>query len=52
MKKIIITKDKSHTLLDITTNQHYHSIYGAINESKHVFIKNGILSLNKKKLTY
>lgn len=41
-KKIVYTQDGSHTLYDVSINEHYHSINGAIQESKHVFIKAGI----------
>lgn len=42
LHEIIITKDNSHTIYLPHLNEHYHSIYGAIQESKHVFIKNGL----------
>lgn len=41
--KIIITADGSHTLLLEEYGEHYHSTYGAINESMHVYIENGII---------
>jgi len=37
-----ITSDGSHTLLNTDLNETYHSRYGAIQESMHVFIKNGL----------
>ena len=40
--KIKITNDGSSTLFLPHLNEHYHSIHGAIQESVHVFIKNGI----------
>ncbi len=40
--KIIITADGSHTLLIEEYGEHYHSTYGAINESMHVYIENGM----------
>lgn len=39
--KIFITEDGSHSLLNTQLNETYHSIHGAIQESRHVFIKNG-----------
>lgn len=42
MIKIISTKDGSDTLYSPQFNEHYHSTFGAINESKHIFIKEGI----------
>ena len=40
--QIIITTDGSTSLLNTTLNETYHSIHGAIRESVHVFIKNGL----------
>lgn len=36
------TSDGSHTLLNTDLNETYHSRHGAIQESQHVFIKNGL----------
>ena len=36
------TADGSHTLFVPELNETYHSIHGAIQESQHVFIKNGL----------
>jgi tRNA U34 5-methylaminomethyl-2-thiouridine-forming methyltransferase MnmC len=41
-RELVITSDGSHTLFLPEVNEHYHSYHGAINESKHVFIKNGL----------
>ncbi len=41
-RKIITTTDGSNTLFVPGLNEHYHSIHGAIQESEHVFIKNGL----------
>src|SRR6187402_327399 len=38
---VITTSDGSHSLLNTTLNETYHSTHGAIQESIHVFIKNG-----------
>ena len=43
LKKILKTSDNSHTIYVPNLNETYHSIYGAITESNHVFIKNGLL---------
>ncbi|MCC9136526.1 tRNA (5-methylaminomethyl-2-thiouridine)(34)-methyltransferase MnmD [Pontibacter silvestris] len=44
------TKDGSNTLYVPELNEHYHSIHGALQESQHVFIKNGLEHvLNTKK---
>lgn len=50
--KIITTSDGSHSLLNTTLHETYHSIHGAVQESKHVFIVHGLdhwLERNKKK---
>lgn len=39
--QIIITEDGSHTLFVREINEHYHSVHGAISESRHVFIEAG-----------
>jgi tRNA U34 5-methylaminomethyl-2-thiouridine-forming methyltransferase MnmC len=40
--QIILTKDGSPTLLDPVHHSSYHSIHGAIQESRHVFISAGL----------
>ncbi len=40
--QIITTNDGSHTLFSEQFNEVYHSRHGAIEESKHVFIKSGL----------
>lgn len=40
--KIILTSDGSHSLLNTTLDETYHSRHGAVQESQHVFIKNGL----------
>ena len=42
LNTIVKTNDGSPTLYSQTFNQTYHSTHGAIAESEHVFIKNGI----------
>lgn len=39
---IITTADGSHTLFVPEMNEHFHSVHGAIQESMHVFIRNGL----------
>lgn len=41
MNKIIKTSDGSHTIYVPELDEHYHSIHGAVQESEHIFIKNG-----------
>jgi tRNA U34 5-methylaminomethyl-2-thiouridine-forming methyltransferase MnmC len=48
---LVITKDGSHTLFVPALNDHYHSTYGAIQESKHVFINEGLKCCPKKNIT-
>lgn len=36
------TEDGSHTLFNETVGEHYHSLYGAIQESEHIFIRAGL----------
>lgn len=39
---IIKTSDGSVTLYNASLDEHYHSVHGAVQESRHVFIKNGL----------
>jgi tRNA U34 5-methylaminomethyl-2-thiouridine-forming methyltransferase MnmC len=41
MQKLILTSDGSHTIYIPELNEHYHSIHGAISESRHVFLEAG-----------
>ncbi|HWI90293.1 MAG TPA: tRNA (5-methylaminomethyl-2-thiouridine)(34)-methyltransferase MnmD [Flavisolibacter sp.] len=53
-RKIIITEDGSHSIAIPEWNVIYHSIHGAIQESKHIFIEAGlnyILNNSPKKLS-
>jgi len=40
--QIIETGDGSHTLYHLTLDEHYHSVHGSVQESKHVFIEMGL----------
>lgn len=44
------TADGSFTLYVPSLDEHYHSYHGALQEAKHVFIENGVLSLKSKKI--
>lgn len=44
------TEDGSHTLYVPDMKEHYHSTHGAIQESSHVFIRNGLDQCHKQKL--
>ncbi|PIE50185.1 MAG: peptidase [Flavobacteriales bacterium] len=46
-REIKTTKDGSKTLYINDLNESYHSQHGAIQEAKHVFIKNGLNQVNK-----
>lgn len=47
--KIITTADGSHSVFNETLHETYHSVHGAIQESLHVFIKNGLEALTIKR---
>lgn len=50
MKRTVIdTEDNSKTLLIDNTDITYHSRHGAVTESNHIFIKNGLEALKNKK---
>lgn len=42
MHRLVITSDGSHTVYVPELDEHYHSVFGAIQESEHIFIKNGL----------
>jgi tRNA U34 5-methylaminomethyl-2-thiouridine-forming methyltransferase MnmC len=42
---VVKTGDGSNSLFVSHLNEHYHSIHGAVQESMHVFIRSGLLSL-------
>jgi tRNA U34 5-methylaminomethyl-2-thiouridine-forming methyltransferase MnmC len=46
--EIILTADGSHSLYVPELDEHYHSIYGAIQESRHVFIQEGFYQQKKR----
>lgn len=47
-RRIITTADGSNTFELVGKGEHYHSTFGAVQESSLVFIKNGLLSLSGK----
>jgi tRNA U34 5-methylaminomethyl-2-thiouridine-forming methyltransferase MnmC len=49
-REIVITEDGSYTFYVTELEEHFHSIYGAIQESNHVFIQNGLFKCKKQKL--
>jgi len=46
-RSLVVTEDGSHTLYIPVLDEHYHSVHGAIQESEHVFIRNGLNVLNE-----
>ena len=49
--KLIATKDASHTLFSEIYKEHYHSVYGALDESYHIFIKAGLRQIKKDNIS-
>ncbi len=47
MRNIILTKDGSHTIHDPSIGESYHSVFGALTESRHVFIQEGLKSISQ-----
>ena len=45
--EIVKTKEGIDTLINNRINEHYHSLHGSMQESMHVFIKNGLNAVNK-----
>lgn len=41
-----ISGDGSPTIYSEEFGEHYHSVFGAVNESMHIFIRNGLLVMN------
>ncbi|MDR1680824.1 MAG: tRNA (5-methylaminomethyl-2-thiouridine)(34)-methyltransferase MnmD [Prevotellaceae bacterium] len=48
--RLIITSDGSHTLYVPSLNEHYHSVRGAVQESRHVYIGSGFRYICKNML--
>ena len=48
--KLIQTSDGSHSICDIEKDEIYHSRYGAIQESQHIFINNGLKLCDKQNI--
>lgn len=46
----VVTADGSFTLRSPALDEQYHSLHGAVAESMHVYIRNGLLSMGKRKL--
>ncbi|MEO9894615.1 tRNA (5-methylaminomethyl-2-thiouridine)(34)-methyltransferase MnmD [Aurantibacter sp.] len=50
-RKIITTSDGSKTIQIEDLNEQYHSIHGAVQEAKHVFIKNGLALFKNREIS-
>lgn len=50
-KEFVITADGSHTIYLPEMDEHYHSTHGAIQESLHIYINQGLLQINKKEIS-
>lgn len=50
-KEFVLTEDGSHTIYLPEIDEHYHSVHGAIQESLHVYINQGLLRTNQKELS-
>ncbi len=48
--ELVKTADGSHTLFVKTLGEHYHSTFGAVQESVHIFIEAGLKECNKVEL--
>ena len=49
--QLITTKDGSHTLYVEDLDEHYHSLFGAVTESKHVFIDAGLKAITRSEIS-
>ena len=50
-KELVETADGSKTLYVPDFEEHYHSVHGALSEAQHVFVKHGLKSISKTKLS-
>lgn len=49
--KLVITEDGSHTIFNPHIGEHYHSTFGAIQESEHIFIQAALDVFREKQKT-
>ena len=47
----MITEDGSHTIYLPEIDEHYHSVHGAIQESTHIYIEQGLLKINQSEIS-
>jgi len=50
-KEFLITEDGSHTIYLPEMDEHYHSIHGAIQESTHIYIREGLFQTSKNEIS-
>jgi tRNA U34 5-methylaminomethyl-2-thiouridine-forming methyltransferase MnmC len=50
-KEFVITEDGSHTIYLPEMDEHYHSTHGAVQESLHVYINQGLLQSTQKEIS-
>jgi len=50
-KEFVITEDGSHTIYLPEMDEHYHSTHGAVQESLHVYINQGLLQFPLKEIS-
>jgi len=50
-KEFVITEDGSHTIYLPEMDEHYHSTHGAIQESLHIYINQGLFQVTKKEIS-
>jgi len=46
-RQLVVTADGSHSLFVEEPGEHYHSVNGAIQESRHIFIENALKQMQK-----
>jgi len=50
-KEFVITEDGSHTIYLPEMDEHYHSTHGAIQESLHIYINQGLLQIANQEIS-
>jgi len=50
-KEFVITEDGSHTIYLPEMDEHYHSTHGAIQESMHIYINQGLFQVTKQEIS-
>ena len=50
-KEFVVTEDGSHTIYLPEMDEHYHSTHGAIQESLHIYINQGLFQIPKQEIS-